>query len=192
MVIRINTPVLLIGFLKNLKIKMNALFCLFFPERRVSCQGFSLLPPFSPLISMMLVKVRAGMADIFRSILVTLIRKTNPRLQAQRYLLKCFSLMLGDNNIQELFSTFHAFFLSFSGSSAGKESTCNAGDPASIPGSGRSPGKGIGYPLQYSWAFLMVKNLPAVWETWVRSLGWEDHLEEGMAIHSSIFTWRIP
>ena len=80
----------------------------------------------------------------------------------------------------------------FPDSSAGKESAFNAGDPASIPGSGRSPGKGIGYPLQYSWAFLMVKNLPAVWETWVRSLGWEDHLEEGMAIHSSIFTWRIP
>ena len=40
----------------------------------------------------------------------------------------------------------------FPGGSAGKESTCNAGDPGSIPGSGRSAGKGIGYPLQYSWA----------------------------------------
>ena len=38
----------------------------------------------------------------------------------------------------------------------------------------------------------MVKNLPAFWETWVRSLGQEDPLEEGMATHSSIFTWRIP
>ena len=59
-------------------------------------------------------------------------------------------------------------------SSVGKESTCNAGDPGSIPGSGRSTGEGIGYPLQYSWAFLLaqlVKNLPAMQETWVRYLG---------------------
>ena len=51
-----------------------------------------------------------------------------------------------------------------------------------IPGSGRSVGEGIGYPLQYSWAFLvaqLVKNLPAMWETWVRSLGWEDSPGEG-------------
>ena len=64
-----------------------------------------------------------------------------------------------------------------------------------IPGSGRSPGEGIGYPLQYSWASLvtqMVKNPPAMQETWVRSLGWEDTLEEGMATHSSILAWRIP
>ena len=56
----------------------------------------------------------------------------------------------------------------FPGSSAGKEFACNAGDPSSIPGSGRSPGDGIGYPLHYPWAFLvaqMVKNLPAMWET---------------------------
>ena len=68
----------------------------------------------------------------------------------------------------------------------GKESACNAGDPSSIPGSGRSPGEGIGYPLQYSWASLvaqMVKNLPAVCETWVRSLGWEEPLEKGTATH---------
>ena len=55
-------------------------------------------------------------------------------------------------------------------SSAGKESTCNAGDPGSNPGLGRSPGEGIGYPLQFSWASLvaqLVKNLPAMWETWV-------------------------
>ena len=37
-----------------------------------------------------------------------------------------------------------------------------------------------------------VKNLPAIWETWVRSLGWEDALEKGMATHSSILAWRIP
>ena len=58
--------------------------------------------------------------------------------------------------------------MGFPGSSAGKESACNAGDLSSIPGSGRFPGEGIGYPLQYSWASLMtqmVKNLPAMWET---------------------------
>ena len=85
--------------------------------------------------------------------------------------------------------------MGFLGSSAGKESTCNAGDPGLIPGSGRSPRERIGYPLQYSWASLMaqmVKNPPAVWDTWVQSLRWEDPLEEGMATHSSILAWRIP
>ena len=56
-----------------------------------------------------------------------------------------------------------ALTLSFPGSSAGKESACNAGDPGSIPGSGRSPGEGKGYPLEYSWASLvaqLVKNPP--------------------------------
>ena len=70
-----------------------------------------------------------------------------------------------------------------------KKSACNAGDPGSIPGSGISAGAGIGYPLQYSWASLvaqLVKNPPAMWETWVWSLGWEDPLEKGMATHSSI------
>ena len=64
-----------------------------------------------------------------------------------------------------------------------------------IPGSVRSPGEGIGYPLQYSWASLvaqMVKNLPAMGETWAQSQGWEDPLEEGMATHSIILAWRIP
>ena len=68
-------------------------------------------------------------------------------------------------------------------------SSCNVGDPGSVPGLGSSPGEGIGYPLQYSWAFLvaqMVKNLPAMQDTWVQSLGWEDYLEEAMATHSSI------
>ena len=67
-------------------------------------------------------------------------------------------------------------------------------DPSSIPGPG-STGEGIGYPLQYSWASLvtqLVKNLPAMWETWAQSLGWEDPLEKGKAIHSSILAWRIP
>ena len=51
------------------------------------------------------------------------------------------------------------------------------------------------YPLQYSWASLvaqLVKNPPAMWETWVQSLGWEDPLEKGKATHSSILAWRIP
>ena len=83
----------------------------------------------------------------------------------------------------------------FPGNSAGKETTCNAGDPSLIPGSGRAPGQGIGYPLQYSWASLVaqtVKNPPAMQENWVRSLGWEDPLEEGIAPHSSVLAGRIP
>ena len=63
-----------------------------------------------------------------------------------------------------------------------------------MPVLGRSPGEGISYPLQYSWTSLvaqMVKNPPAMQETWVRSLGWEDPLEEGMATHSIILAWRI-
>ena len=69
--------------------------------------------------------------------------------------------------------------MGFPDSSVGKESACKAGDPGSIPGSGRSPGEGIGYPSQYSCASLvtqLVKNPPAMQETWVRSLGWEDPL----------------
>ena len=79
--------------------------------------------------------------------------------------------------------------LGFAGSSVSKESACKEGDSGSIPGSGRSAGEGVGYPLQYSWASLLaqqVKNLPAVQETWVQSLGWEDPLEKGKATHSSI------
>ena len=63
-----------------------------------------------------------------------------------------------------------------------------------IPGTGRSAGEGIGYPLQYSWASLvaqLVKNLPAIWETWVRSLGQENPREKGKATHSSILVWRF-
>ena len=83
----------------------------------------------------------------------------------------------------------------FPDSPVGKESACNAGDLSSISGSGRSAGEGIGYPLQHSWASLvgqLVNNLPATWETWVRSLGWEDPLEKGKATHSSILDWRNP
>ena len=95
-------------------------------------------------------------------------------------------------------------------SSAGKESGFNPGDPGLIPGLGRSPGEGIVYLLQYSWASLLaqtsvdpariisdiseccwaslvaqlVKNWPAMWETWVKSLGWADTLEKGNKISS--------
>ena len=77
----------------------------------------------------------------------------------------------------------------FPGSSVGKESTCNAGDLGLIPGLGRSAGEWIGYPLQCSWASpvaQLVKNPPAMWETWVWSLGWEDPLKVEMVTHSSI------
>ena len=85
--------------------------------------------------------------------------------------------------------------MGFPHSLVGKESTCNAGDPSSIPRSGRSAGEGIGYPHQYSWSSLvvqLVKNLPAMQKTWVLSLGWEDSLEKGKATHSSILAWRNP
>ena len=82
--------------------------------------------------------------------------------------------------------------MGFPDSSVGKESACNTEDPGLMPGLGRSTGEGIGYPLQYSWASLvaqLVKNLSTMWETWVRSLGWDDPLEK--ATHSSILAWRI-
>ena len=82
---------------------------------------------------------------------------------------------------------------SFPGSSAGKESACNAGDPSLISGSGRSPGEETGYPLQCSWTSLvaqMVKNLPAMWETWFDP--WFGKTPEGdMATHSNVLAWRI-
>ena len=84
--------------------------------------------------------------------------------------------------------------MGFPDSSVGKESTCIAGDPSLIPGSGRSAGEEIGYTLQYSWASLvaqLVKNPPATWDTWVQFLVWEDLLEKGKATHSSILAWRI-
>ena len=83
----------------------------------------------------------------------------------------------------------------FPDSSVGKESACNAGDPGLIPGLGRSSDEGIGYPFQHSWVSLvaqLVKNTPAMSETWVQPLGWEDPLEKGKATHSSILAWRIP
>ena len=86
----------------------------------------------------------------------------------------------------------------FPGSSADKESACNAGDPGSIPGLGSSPGEGIGCPLQYSWTSLvvqMVKHPPAMWETWVRPLGWKipwRRAWQATAVFASILAWRIP
>ena len=97
-----------------------------------------------------------------------------------------------------IISSYYMTVKGFPGGSEGKESACNAGDPGSIPGLGRSLGGGLGNPLQYSWASLvaqMVKNLPAMQElqeTQVRSLSQEDPLEEGMATHSSIIAWRLP
>ena len=76
-----------------------------------------------------------------------------------------------------------------------KESACQAGDVGLIPDSERSPRQEHGNPLQYSWASLvaqLLKNLPAMLETCVWSLGWEDPLEEGIATLSSILAWRIP
>ena len=69
--------------------------------------------------------------------------------------------------------------MGFPGSSAGKESTCHAGDTSLTPGSGRSTGERIDYPLQYPWAFLVahvVKNPPAMWATgfdpWIGKIPW--------------------
>ena len=79
--------------------------------------------------------------------------------------------------------------MGFPGSSAGKESTCNAGDPGLIPGLGRSAGEGTGYPLQYSWAFLVaqiVKNLPAMRDTCIRLLGWKEAWRRARLPHSSV------
>ena len=81
--------------------------------------------------------------------------------------------------------------MGFPNSSIGKESACNAGDPGLIPGSGKSAGEGIGYLLQFSWISLvaqLIKNPPAMQETWVQSLGWDDPLEKGKATHSNILS----
>ena len=116
-------------------------------------------------------------------------------LQSSLILPRCthFGIIVAFNNRQGL-PWWCRGWEGFPGSSASKESACNAGDPSSIPGLERSPGEGIGDSLQYSWASLvaqMVKNLPAMQETWVQSLGWEDPLEEGKATHSSILPRRI-
>ena len=80
-------------------------------------------------------------------------------------------------------------------SSAGKESTCNAGDPGSVPRSGSSPGEGISYPTPVFLGFSVaqtVKNLPAMQQPRVRATGWEDPLQKGTATLSSILDWRLP
>ena len=71
----------------------------------------------------------------------------------------------------------------------------NAGHLGSIPGLGRSPGEGIGHPLQYSWAYLVaqsIKNPSAMRKTCVQSLGYDDPLEEGIATDSSITAGESP
>ena len=82
----------------------------------------------------------------------------------------------------------------FPDSSVGKECTCKAGDRSLIPGLEKPSGEELGYPLQY-WASVvtqLVKNPPAMFKTWVPSLGWEDSLEKGAATNFSILAWRIP
>ena len=101
---------------------------------------------------------------------------------------KVYSYLDSDNCI-------YPYNQGFPDSSVGKESASNVGDPGLIPGLGRSPGEGIGYPLQYTGGSLvaqLVKNPSAMRETWVRSLGWEDPLEKGKATHSRNLAWRIP
>ena len=85
--------------------------------------------------------------------------------------------------------------MGFPDSSVSKGPASHAGDPGSIPGSGRSAAEGMGHPLPYSWASLvaqLVKNPPATREAWVPSLGPEDPLEKGTAAHASTRAWRIP
>ena len=121
-------------------------------------------------------------------------------MKVRKNLLSPRYVSLRMNNVEEavkmlLKSIWGLIKTGYLGSSADKESTCNAGDPSLSPGSVRSPGEGIGYSLQYSWASLvaqMVKNPPAMRETWIQSLGWEGSLGEGMATHSGILAWRIP
>ena len=80
----------------------------------------------------------------------------------------------------------------FPDGSDGKESACNVGDPSSIPGSGRSPGEG--YPSHFAASLVaqMMKSLPAMWETCVQPMDWEDSLEKETETHSSILAWKIP
>ena len=110
------------------------------------------------------------------------------------YFLLFIYLQIYKNHIFFYIFTFY-YYQGFPGGSTGKASACNEGDPGLTPGSGRCPGEETGCPLQYSWASLvaqLLKNPTAMWETWIRSLGWEDSLEKRMAIHSSILTWTVP
>ena len=98
----------------------------------------------------------------------------------------CFSFELARHKktaLQYIFRCINTIFV--------QTSVINAGDLGSIPGWESSPEEGIGYPLQYSWALLvvqLVKNLPVMRETWIWSLHWEDPLEKGKATHSSILS----
>ena len=97
----------------------------------------------------------------------------------------------------DLYSVLHKAYckVGFPASSVGKESACNVGDPSSIPGSGRSAGEGISYPLQLFLGFpdgSDCKESACNAKIWVRSLDWEDPLEKGAAPYSSILAWRIP
>ena len=102
-------------------------------------------------------------------------------------------LYLSSQSLDSIFKSYN-LYQGFPHSSVGKESACNAEYPSSSPWSGTSVGEEIGYPPQYSWASLvakLIKNPTAMQETWVWSLGWEDTMEKGKAIHSSVLTWRI-
>ena len=103
----------------------------------------------------------------------TLFNKALPMTQVHGVIFAASSLWKLLASFFEDYSKVLFFGKGFPDSSVGKESTCNTGDPSSIPGLGRCAGEGIGYPLQYSWASPMaqlVKNPPAMRETWVRSL----------------------
>ena len=146
-------------------------------------------------------------------------------LQNNDYTVLCVGVTVMCLGKVHIFQHLHTFIgeggfpggLSFPDISVGKESTCHAGVSGSIPGSGRSPGEGIGCPLQYSClenpmdytvhavtksrtqrpdfhfpGGPAVENLPAGQKTWVPSLGGEDPLEEGMAAHPSLLAWSIP
>ena len=112
-------------------------------------------------------------------------------------MLRIFSISTGKYHFLLLFLLLQLPFLTdrLPCSSVGKESSCHAREPGLIPQSGRSSGEGLGYLLQYSWASLvaqLIKNPPAMRETWVQSLGGEDPLEKGKATHSSVVACRIP
>ena len=123
------------------------------------------------------------------------LRIVEEMLEDQRIFFHLFSASISSIDSWVLAHLLQLFIIwGFPHSSDSRESVCNAGDPSSIPGQGRSPGEGIGYLLQYSWASVvaqLVKNPPAMWETWVQSLGWKDPLEKGKATHSSMLAWRI-
>ena len=113
------------------------------------------------------------------------------------YLVHIWPVKRSHKNISSCLLTSTLSVLCFPHNSVGKVSACacTAGDHGLISELGRSIGEGIGHPLQYSWASMVaqvVKNPPTIQETWIQSLGWEDPMEKGKAIHSSILAWRIP